>query len=52
MISITNKWLNIHLRKEVTYEQGQKFAKRNGMIFMETSAKTGFNVDSVNILLF
>jgi Ras-related protein Rab-2A len=34
-------------RREVTYEEGQKFAKENGLIFMETSAKTAYNVEAV-----
>lgn len=28
-------------------EEGERFAKENGLIFMETSAKTAFNVEEV-----
>jgi Ras-related protein Rab-2A len=29
----------------VSTEEGERFAKENGLIFMETSAKTAFNVE-------
>ncbi|KAH6558059.1 hypothetical protein KP509_1Z080100 [Ceratopteris richardii] len=32
-------------RRAVTFEEGQQFAKDNGLIFMETSAKTAQNVE-------
>ncbi|KXN71355.1 putative ras-related protein rab-2, partial [Conidiobolus coronatus NRRL 28638] len=32
-------------KREVTREEGEKFAKENGLIFMETSAKTAQNVE-------
>jgi len=28
-------------RREVSYEDGKEFADQNGLLFMETSAKTG-----------
>ncbi len=31
-------------RRQVSYEEGMRFAKENGLIFMETSAKTKENV--------
>eukprot|EP00356_Strombidium_inclinatum_P002917 CAMPEP_0170494088 /NCGR_PEP_ID=MMETSP0208-20121228/14442_1 /TAXON_ID=197538 /ORGANISM="Strombidium inclinatum, Strain S3" /LENGTH=87 /DNA_ID=CAMNT_0010770093 /DNA_START=336 /DNA_END=596 /DNA_ORIENTATION=+ len=31
-------------QREVTSEEGQRFAEENGLIFIETSAKTGLNV--------
>jgi hypothetical protein len=31
----------------VSTEEGERFAKENGLIFMETSAKTAFNVEEV-----
>lgn len=34
-------------RRTVTYEEGEKFAKDNGLIFLETSAKTAANVEEV-----
>ena len=33
-------------RRQVSYEEGAKFAKDNGLIFLETSAKTAANVDA------
>jgi len=32
-------------KREVSYEEGEKFAKDNGLIFLETSAKTAQNVE-------
>ena len=32
-------------RRQVSTEEGERFAKENGLIFMETSAKTAFNVE-------
>mmetsp|Transcript_14167 Transcript_14167/g.10216 ORF Transcript_14167/g.10216 Transcript_14167/m.10216 type:complete len:201 (+) Transcript_14167:39-641(+) len=32
-------------RRQVSTEEGDRFAKENGLIFMETSAKTSFNVE-------
>jgi len=32
-------------RRQVTPEEGAKFAQENGLLFMETSAKTAFNVE-------
>jgi len=33
-------------RREVSYEEGSWFARQNGLFFLETSAKTGQNVES------
>ena len=33
-------------RREVTYEEGAAFAAKNGMLFFESSAKTGENVEA------
>ena len=33
--------------REVKYEEGEKFAKSHNMIFLETSAKTGENINSI-----
>lgn len=32
-------------KREVSYEEGENFAKENGLIFLETSAKTAQNVE-------
>lgn len=34
-------------RRAVSFEEGEKFAKENEMIFLETSAKTALNVEEV-----
>jgi Ras-related protein Rab-2A len=33
------------ISRKVTFEEGIKFAKENGLIFMEVSAKTAYQVD-------
>lgn len=33
-------------RREVSYEEGAKFARENGLVFQETSAKTAHNVEA------
>lgn len=38
-------------RRAVTTEEGQQFAKENGLLFMEASAKTAQNVEEVRISL-
>ena len=38
---------DVYGRREVFIEEGQKFAEANGIIFLETSAKTGINIDEV-----
>ena len=41
---IGNK-LDLDDRRAVSYEEGEKFARENGLMFMETSAKTAANVE-------
>ncbi len=36
-------------RRQVSKEEGEKFAKENGLIFLETSAKTAANVEEAFI---
>ena len=36
-----------YYRRQVTYEEGENFAKENGLMFLETSARTAFNVEEV-----
>ena len=34
-------------RREVTYDEGEELAKANGLEFLESSAKTGLNVEKI-----
>lgn len=36
-------------RRQVSHEEGEKFARENGLIFLETSAKTAANVEEAFI---
>ena len=40
---------DLDARRQVSTEEGERFAKENGLIFMETSAKTAFNVEEVKL---
>lgn len=42
---VTHFWIII--RREVSFFEGDKFAKDHGLLFLETSAKTGSYVDDV-----
>ena len=44
LVLIGNK-SDLEEQRKVTYEEGQAFAKSHDMIFMETSAKTGKNIN-------
>jgi Ras-related protein Rab-2A len=41
----------VTFRRQVTYEEGEAFANQNGLMFLETSAKTAFNVEEVILTL-
>jgi len=36
---------DLDARRQVSTEEGERFAKEHGLIFMETSAKTAYNVE-------
>jgi hypothetical protein len=38
---------DLESKRAVSYEEGEAFAKANGLFFMETSAKTSANVEEV-----
>jgi GTPase SAR1 family protein len=38
-------------RREVETEEGEKFARENDMLFIETSAKTGINIEKTFLML-
>lgn len=42
---------DLDARRQVSTEEGERFAKENNLIFLETSAKTAFNVEEVLTLL-
>ncbi len=46
MILIGNK-NDLKEKREVQYEEGEEFAKKRNMIFLETSAKTGNNISDI-----
>jgi Ras-related protein Rab-2A len=46
MMLVGNK-ADLYEKRVVTTEEGEEFAKSNNMLFMETSAKTGFNIDNL-----
>ena len=46
LILIGNK-NDLKEKREVQYEEGEEFAKKRNMIFLETSAKTGNNISDI-----
>ena len=45
MIMLIGNKADLDSRRQVSTEEGERFAKENGLIFLETSAKTAFNVE-------
>jgi Ras-related protein Rab-2A len=50
VIMLIGNKCDLDLRRQVSTEEGERFAKENQLIFMETSAKTAFGVEEVSIL--
>ena len=46
MVLIGNK-VDLEDKRQVSYEEGSVFAEKNGMLFFETSAKTGKNIEEI-----
>ena len=47
VIMLIGNKCDLDARRQVSTEEGERFAKENNLIFMETSAKTAFNVEEV-----
>ena len=45
MIMLIGNKADLDNRRQVSTEEGERFARENGLIFLETSAKTSFNVE-------
>ena len=46
LVLIRNK-VDLKDRRQVTYEEGSIYAEKNGMLFFETSVKTGRNIEKI-----
>lgn len=51
VIMLIGNKCDLDQRRQVSTEEGERFAKENQLIFMETSAKTAFGVEEVTCLL-
>ena len=47
VIMLIGNKCDLDQRRQVSTEEGERFAKENQLIFMETSAKTAFGVEEV-----
>lgn len=45
VIMLIGNKCDLDSKRQVSREEGEAFARRNGLVFMETSAKTALNVD-------
>lgn len=49
LILVGNK-SDLNQKRCITYEEGEQFAKQHKMFFLETSAKTGENIDNIFLM--
>lgn len=47
MMALVGNKSDLDSKREVQVEEGEEFAQENGMLFMETSAKTAENVNEL-----
>ncbi|GJN11673.1 hypothetical protein PR202_ga29880 [Eleusine coracana subsp. coracana] len=50
-IMLTGNKCDLSDRRAVSYEEGERFAKEHGLIFLESSAKSAQNVDEIMVYL-
>ena len=46
MVLVGNK-IDLENERQILYEEGASFAEKNNMLFIETSAKTGQNIENL-----
>ncbi|KAJ3447486.1 rab2a member ras oncogene family [Anaeramoeba flamelloides] len=51
-ITIVGNKRDLESKRQVSYEEGVKFAKENGFLFFETSAQSSYNIEKVCQLIF
>ena len=51
VIMLIGNKCDLDQRRQVSTEEGERFAKENQLIFMETSAKTAFGVEEVRLIV-
>ena len=47
MICLIGNKIDLEDKRQISYEDGKKFAEENGMLFFETSAKEGNNIQEI-----
>ena len=47
MICLIGNKIDLENKREVSYEEGKNFAKENELLFFETSAKEGNNIQEI-----
>ena len=47
LICLIGNKIDLEDKRQISYEDGKKFAEENGMLFFETSAKEGNNIQEI-----